>query len=247
MRKKAQVVMLPTEKASFPHLGLNEWNNRLYLVSITQTIPHTPQHLYFTTDEEIKEGDWCLYQDEEDTFIGRMGIAPKEAPLLTNDEGTFLVCDEDSKNLKKIVASTNPDLWYFRKHTIVSSESIYSAVQIIGKIPTDFIEAYVREQGKITEVMLEYEAYDIKRATIKGVTFRLFTPEFMLPPILDCKFRLKLRNNGSVIVHPVKERVWNDEQLKNRIFEFVQYMDGNGMTGTLRQTIEQWFDKNYPQ
>jgi hypothetical protein len=243
MQKLVQVVMLPTEKTGV--VGLINLGTQLILLknppyqkNIDRSIAAgtiKPQYLYFTIDEEIKGDDWCLYQDEEDIFIGRMGIAPKEAPLLTNDEGTFLVCDEDSKNLKKIVATTNPDLWITKKFSHYSQDlmkvAVYKDVSTgIAKIPTDFIEAYVREQGKITEVMLEYEY------SREGFPY---TPVFCSPE------RLKLRSNGEVIWSPVKERSFTYSEVIDILRGFDSYVSRE--IGIAIPDGGSWFIKNYPQ
>jgi hypothetical protein len=232
MKQKAQVLMLPTEKASnmlkvltdkMEHRGRMKDSLELHDSAWEKSTDFQPQHLYFTTDEEIKDGNWVILP-----FIGLAQFTPENRVAKSNGY--------------KIVATTNPDLWITKKFSHYSQDlmkvAVYKDVSTgIAKIPTDFIEAYVGEQGKITEVMLEYEEGQDYLAGGSGDNE------------IWAKYpdKLKLRNNSTVIVHPVQERVWNDEQLKNRIFEFVQYMDRNDMTGTLRQTIEQWFEENYPQ
>jgi hypothetical protein len=222
----AQVLMLPTEKAltedSLIEFGggwilgcrisipentvtfLNPLDKKFITIAGIERVK--AYCMYFTTDEEMREDDWCLYQDEEDIFIGRMGIAPKEAPLLINDEGTFLVCDEDRKNLKKIVATTNPDLWTVM---ILPSEQQY-ANQYIAKIPTDFIQYYVREQGMITKVELEYEEGEEYLAGSSGDNeIWAKHPD-----------KLKLRKNGEVIWLPVKEKMYSRCEIKQTFEQF---------------------------
>src|SRR5690349_17318600 len=83
MLKKCQVVALPTEKA--PNRGdlvylqgaIDPWGivnetSRLdssisARVASGMQYHHKPElnHLYFTTDEEIKEGDWALHNNEQ--------------------------------------------------------------------------------------------------------------------------------------------------------------------------------------
>jgi len=101
---------------------------------------YTPQHLYFTTDEEIKEGDWCVWDN----------VLYKQHGLNTNND------------YKKIVATTNPELW---KNKWTSGEyepstPFQSITQGIPKIDIPFIEAYIKaynEGNMITSVFLEIE------------------------------------------------------------------------------------------
>lgn len=120
---------------------------------------YTPQHLYFTTDEEIKEGDKVLHDGEVKTAIllGMfLGFKWKDAD---KDRSEHF----DKHNWpKKIVATTNPELW---KNKWTSGEyepstPFQSITQGIPKIDIPFIEAYIKaynEGNMITSVFLEIE------------------------------------------------------------------------------------------
>ena len=55
MKNTVKVIMLPTEDKS------NLINDKaIGLQYNSNTLGYNPQHLYFTSDEEIKEGDWCI-------------------------------------------------------------------------------------------------------------------------------------------------------------------------------------------
>ena len=58
-RTRTQVHMLPTEQSL-----MCKTNDKLYFYPqenwFTRSTDTDPQHLYFTTDEEIKEGDWVM-------------------------------------------------------------------------------------------------------------------------------------------------------------------------------------------
>jgi len=71
MKKKAQVHMLPTDKefveksqiyANGSHIGI--WSHS----KEKRYHDFIPQHLYFTIDEEIKEGDW-FHLDMSDNMM----------------------------------------------------------------------------------------------------------------------------------------------------------------------------------
>jgi hypothetical protein len=61
--------VLPTEKPS--RLMIDTIENKLYLQPILhkKTINVLPQHIYITSDEEIKEGDWLLIIDDFETYV----------------------------------------------------------------------------------------------------------------------------------------------------------------------------------
>lgn len=62
MLKKKLVVMLPTEKASI--LGLQPKYKELVYPTKNGTQGLIFQHLYFLSDEEIKEGEWCYVENK---------------------------------------------------------------------------------------------------------------------------------------------------------------------------------------
>lgn len=90
--KKVQVVMLATEKES--RLHYNE--QRKIIITTNSDMKHPmdkPQHLYFLTDEEIKEGDWLL---------------DLRTNKIAKNINNSIICFNPS--IKKIIATTNPEL-----------------------------------------------------------------------------------------------------------------------------------------
>lgn len=209
MLKKAQVHALPTEKAAQLGTHKTKWicHTQEYVQKHGVLNPH---YIYFTTDEEIKEDDW---------FIN----------FLTNKvcqcSAVFRAINGKDR---KIVATTNPDLWYKPMNKgcwgIDFEEALFGGV---AKIPTDFIEAFVREQGNIKEVMLEYTNKD----NPYGENI------------------LKLRNNGTVIIHRVKEKMYNREELiqKSWVGFVVAHSVMNKETSWSYDKYTEWFNKNYPE
>ena len=55
---------------------------------------------------------------------------------------------------KKIIATTNLDLW---GKTLIKNQEGHFLNKPLPKIDTTFIEAYIKEQGKIDKVLLEYD------------------------------------------------------------------------------------------
>lgn len=87
-----------------------------------------PQHLYITTDEEIKEGDWFIHPD---------------ATVPQNDFN-YVYAD-----CKKIIATTDTLL-------VASHEDYDNFDTALPKIPQSFIEEYCKAGG-IDEVLVEVE------------------------------------------------------------------------------------------
>lgn len=143
MFKKCKVVMLPTnEKAK---VGADNW----YLPKTkTLIINNIVSHLYITSDEEIKEGDW---------FIIELFKVDGTSDGLHVEQATFIedvwinkgiIARRHSGNCKKVIATTD------RLTIDIGIDS-----WIIPQPSQSFIEEYVQEYNKgniITDVMIEY-------------------------------------------------------------------------------------------
>ena len=142
MWKEHDVVMLSTnEKAIYPsvdtyleRLSLSEFRNGSKRLSFNRYSDGrdfiNPQHLYITSDEEIKEGDWRV------VFLEHNCITP----IGVNQEGVG----------KKIIATTDRSL------SIHWNKQDYKSLPFI---PQSFITHYITEYNKgnvITKVMIEY-------------------------------------------------------------------------------------------
>ena len=116
------VHLLPTDKPSRLRIG----DNGNFVFGMIQTSiqsrnnDFTNQHIYITSDEEIKEGDW---------FMSDFNSFPiHNIKELSEREGTLGWKQEDLKNNLKIILTTDQDL-------------IKDGVQAI---PDDFLEWFVK-------------------------------------------------------------------------------------------------------
>lgn len=232
MKKEHNVVMLPTQKTIITPFG-NNFITMLslgigkYIKDLTfqkymdgMQVPN-PQHLYFTANEEPKVGDWAIDGNDELLFIAEIKVASN---IVRNGSGITSVL----AGCKKVVATTDPELWYERK-AYRGSEYIHTENALLPKIGLDFVEAYIREYnaGKpITKVMLEY-----------GETRNELDNPHRYVPV---EF-LKLRENGTVIISEVKEKLYTRDQVQQIIEQALQY----GSEGDI-MNFNYWFDKNYP-
>lgn len=132
--KEHSVVMLATkDKASvwLPPLG-----SQLFTNSKSYRMPNgTYQYLYFTSDEEIKEGDWYIYENT-------LGMASDR--------------HEGSMKFKKIIATTNLNI-ISTVSNLDESARFMIWQKNIGVIPQSFIEFYIK--NSVNKVGLEYEEY----------------------------------------------------------------------------------------
>lgn len=154
MFKRVKVVMLPTnEKATI----IGKYKDVDELVFNTpRDIPRgEQQHLYILSDEEIKEGDWCISVKRNQLF---------QVEEVTDNH--YVPTDFKNKNwtprkedCKKIIATTDSSL-------IRVVESFKGEV-IEERLPQpsqSFITKYVEKYNKgniISDVMIEYEEHGI--------------------------------------------------------------------------------------
>jgi len=112
--------LLPTEKPNFGrYLVFNKenilciWDTEL--IGGQKTL--TPHHIYITSDEEIKEGDWVLYGFNLETiYEGGKDWKFTESDIIKcislSDKGVLLhkKGSTDKELCKKIILTTDPDL-----------------------------------------------------------------------------------------------------------------------------------------
>jgi hypothetical protein len=94
----------PTDKET--RLYLSNYGKELNLASHPKTLYTTGQHIYITSDEEIKEGDWCL-----DKFNQRWKL--KDKKLIAFDSQGIKKFSTDNilgHECKKIILTTDQDL-----------------------------------------------------------------------------------------------------------------------------------------
>ncbi len=143
MFKKCKVVMLPTnEKAN----ALWWSGHKLYVKGPEDPSRGELNHLYFLSDEEIKEGDWvyCLREGFEPV------LKQKVNPIGVNNDKMF----------KKIIATTDTSLGNPYSGDKDAEKSSLYELYSLPQPSQSFIEKFVEEYNKgnvITEVMVEYE------------------------------------------------------------------------------------------
>lgn len=147
--KRAEVILLPSKEMldayKAPITKVYEDNGKLYLNPKERgefiTELGSPQHLHFTSDEKIKEGDWFL--NSKTNAIGQY-----------NGSKILLF-----KGDKKIISSTDESLKFIKHDETVPYPK---GVQIsLSKPSLNFIEKYIECYNKgeiITDVLVEYES-----------------------------------------------------------------------------------------
>ena len=131
-------------------------------------------HLYFTSDDEIKEGDWWV------NIVNKYIHQRKYSDRFHQEN------KQVKRDCKKIIATTNPELER-------SINKALGVTQLLSQIPQSFIEFYVK--NPVETVELEYEVIPIVIQDYAD------SPSQPLPEMRrDEVHKLKLVNNEVVVV-----------------------------------------------
>ena len=136
---KAKVHMLPTEDTTDIIIRTkgnmqNQPFLKRYYGHAMKDMGDYYTHLYFTTDEEIKEGDWIFEMDLN----------------TINQAGKDYNFGFGIKHDRKIIATTDPKL------KVITGMAGSGTGEPLPQIPQSFIEEYCKAGG-IDEVLVEYE------------------------------------------------------------------------------------------
>jgi hypothetical protein len=169
----------------------------------TQVFNDRFQHLYFTTDDKIKDGDWCLFFWD--------GLNGNLRQIV-------------NRNLRKIIATTDPELTGITKEWEEFEGDWHKSNKLGLPQPSKaFIDKYCKEGG-IDEVEVEYE-----RSTIGGHGMTL-DGEFGF--IYD---NPKVDSHNTITIHPIK-----DSYSKEELIQFVLDNRFKIDSDTTREDVEQW-------
>jgi|SRR6185437_8176037 len=183
-KKKVKIVLLPT----------NNSRGTLYMGDISKKLQKNyslycqPQHLYFISNDEIKEGDWYIVYDA----VNRPFETKKADSTISNE---FLI-EPFKKYCFKVIVSTDMSLK-------------------LPLIPVSFVEKYVERYNistlkdkEIKEVMIEME--DIVEIPKELITQAVYKPA---PTIENIVWKPKTRKDNTVIVSPIKDS-WSREEIR---------------------------------
>ncbi|MGK2864670.1 MAG: hypothetical protein ACSLE0_22260 [Chitinophagaceae bacterium] len=219
MKQEVQVNILPTKDKSHLQLRTNKSGSikLIYYKHSLGCISRVNQHLYFTTDEEIKEDDWGIgfavgIKKQDGTRVGR-------GHFLFKHDGTSIgklnaICEGS----RKIVATTDKSLklpctclgmqdkvkcnWMCKTHRDY----------MLPQIPQQFIEEYIK-QGGINKVIVEYEK--------KSYSNRFNSvDETGIKKTWGTDLQIKTDSNNCVIVHLIEEKMYSKKEVEILIKEY---------------------------
>jgi hypothetical protein len=191
MKKQVDVVMLPTEKAnvgmiakcikddftnSFDRIGklCLITNNEFYKPNIYWQ----PQHLYFLSDDEIKEGDYWFNLDDN---------------TINNDISLYKLAN-NAPSCKKIIATTDESLTTEKQY-----KSGWGAKINLPRPSNEFLKKFC-ELGGVDKVLVEYEK--VSRLMSADIVEK---ENWTL--LKDHKFtfeRLKVAPDNTITIYPIE-------------------------------------------
>jgi hypothetical protein len=177
MKKQVDVVMLPTEKASYI-FTINVKNTSKLSYStiggkIHKTDIYQPQHLYFLSDDEIKEICWC-YDTINKEIVLFQGALPKY----------------HYRGYKKIIATTNTDL----DKLCGCGNNCGAKPSNLPRPSNEFLKKFC-ELGGVDKVLVEYD-------TIKNNCECFATTYEGCSQCLELK--LKVAPDNTITIYPIE-------------------------------------------
>ena len=215
--KKTKVVMLPTnEKAAMfinkktpaiMQIGDNKVKNEFW----------AGQHLYFLSDEEIKEGDWYIHNQIKWLRVQQC-------------VGTNLPMDS-----KKIIATTDKSLKNYGKGVDKIMNTFNDTFADYLPQPSQlFIEKFVEEYNKgnqITEVLVEYERDELVDDYVIEM-YNLITYDTL---------KINPKNN-TITIRKAKDS-WSREEVKqlfDKMYALTDFVDIN----VIKVDFDKWIEEN---
>lgn len=231
----SNVVMLPTEKASYlfiidtthfynpqlPKLSYSTVGGKIHDLPETNHL-YKPQHLYFTTDEEIKEGDHIYEKSLSDIKIHKVYKRDNKL-VFFRFKNVPVFLEKDSNNAKKIVASTDESLG-------------------LPRPSNEFLKAYCKKGG-IDQVLIEYEVVNVVILT-KNLFDQIGSHTSMNGYPVDRKElgKLKVAPDNTITIHPVKEKTYTRDEVLKLLTEAKSLGFFNGVNAVVGGEIDKDFD-----
>lgn len=222
--KKHQIVMLPTEKANKSIHTLYDNGHGQLIHTHSSSNKVIPQHLYILSDDEIKEGDWCIYVSGNITEIIQV-----KKPF--SQDTLDSMC-------KKIIAATDSSLLYNTGK--ISSSITCGDIPVYKSLPQpsqSFIEKYIEKYNTgdpITDVMVEYNECD-RHDNCDGTFNNKCTP-------ITIKVSPK---DNTITIRPVKNS-WSREEVQTKCLDyfdaFCKQYTKEGAIDPLE--VKKWFEEN---
>lgn len=195
-------------------------------------------HLYFTSDDEIKEGDWYVIKQLSKNYQVATQPCKKEEIEL-----------QSKFDCKKIIATTDKSLTIGEENSWKNRKDILYP-NTLPQPSQAFIRKYC-ESGGIDEVLVEYEKNEQVRSLAK---FEL-NSNYGNPSIKKTKeqidnlyklsksYKIKVDQYNTITIHPIKDS-WSREEVIELCRKAIDYAKGVTSTTYLDDRFDNWIEKN---
>jgi hypothetical protein len=187
---------------------------------------YQPQHLYITTDEEIKKGDY-IYDG-----LDKVGKTTK------NSDFTWM---NKVNTIRKIIATTDPKI-YFND----IGEGVIESYGKLPQIPQSFIEEYCKAGG-IDRVMVECidEWFLTNGKPIPDVMRESMERNLRKNSLAkwNIVYTPKTDSNNCIIIHPVEENIYN---VNRQVFLKLVHDVGDSLSqkDSIGFNLDKWIKEN---
>jgi|GWRWMinimDraft_12_1066020.scaffolds.fasta_scaffold04868_6 hypothetical protein len=134
MEKTKNCWVIPTDKPSRLHLYTDEKGTRLETCELEYSNTRNTQHIYITSDEEIKEGDWVklFVKHIDKDWIHK--ITKEDLLLYTdfNNEGSKIILTTDTDLIADGVQSIDDEFleWFVKNPTCEEVETVKGKMKL---------------------------------------------------------------------------------------------------------------------
>lgn len=219
MKKEHEIIMLPSQTDS--PIALESSGLLKFIGTMDETYFNQDnqqgQHLYILSDEDIKKGDWFINLGSG----GHPGVAIYRA----NSENSKAINEFKYPEIKKIIATTDPELHYNK----IVEEDMHMYKESLPHIPQHIIEAYVKKP--FDKVMVEYEEKEVPVA--KNTRGEIIYDWLFESP--------KLNQDGTLAVTLVEEKMYTLKDIKRAFHAGHQWATGDGKP---IHSFKEWVKEN---
>lgn len=241
--KRTKVIMLPTKDMSSIYVNkyINETHNTSPIMFDTNPFMNSEeakecgfeyQHLYITTDDEIKEGDWFI-----------LGNVPRICTSCTDITVSTDNVWANKELVNKIIATTDKSLVIDTTY----SNGKYKGKKYLPQPSQAFIEKYCKVGG-IDEVLVEY----IKELKVgycancnggSDLSFQCTCTKGKRTYYSE--LQLKIDSHNTITIHPIKDS-WSRKEVEDILHKAFKFINTDALpTGFLSRTrIENWIKEN---
>lgn len=229
MYKTCNLVMLPSnEKAHFGDIILTPDTKKL-LIFRHRNCTEVAQHLYITSDEEIKSKDWMYSKMDGHPIQWDGDLSETKNPK--------------EYGYSKIIATTNKSITV-DGYDSSDEESIVKCY--LPQPSKEFIEAYIKAyntRNSIKEVMVEYNEMLQVRHGVEWYDLPNQTQGNDINNIYQKVLRLKINPDNTINIKPIKDS-WNRSEVVELLIKALIYGNQYYSDELGDKDVSNWIEEN---